>query len=115
MLATVPKHKGTEKLQADIKHRLSQERKEAHSKGAPHSVPFYLVEKEGAAQVALAGPPNSAQKEARMKLRDLIAATREFAGVTGRITLDEKRNAVKTGVFLGIKDRSYYFVGTVEP
>ncbi len=59
MLATVPKHKGTEKLQADIKHRLSQERKEAHSKGAPHSVPFYLVEKEGAAQVALAGPPNS--------------------------------------------------------
>ncbi len=44
MLATVPKHKGTEKLQADIKHRLSQERKEAHKKGAAHSPPFYLVE-----------------------------------------------------------------------
>jgi ribosome-interacting GTPase 1 len=59
MLATMPKHKGTEKLQADIKHRLSQERNEAHRKGTPHSAPFYLVEKEGAAQVALAGPPNS--------------------------------------------------------
>jgi branched-chain amino acid transport system substrate-binding protein len=64
---------------------------------------------------ALSGPPNSAQKEARAKLRDLIAATKEYAGVTGRISLDGKRNAVKTGVFLGIKDRNYYFVGTVEP
>jgi len=64
---------------------------------------------------ALSGPPNSQQKEARAKLRDLIAGTKDYAGVTGRISLDEHRNAVKTGVFLGIKDRSYYFVGTVEP
>ena len=63
MLATVPKHKGTEKLQADIKHRLSQERKEAQKKGATHSTPFYLVEKEGAAQVALVGPPNSGKSQ----------------------------------------------------
>jgi small GTP-binding protein len=63
MLATLPKHKGTEKLQADIKHRLSQERKEAHKKGASHSAPFYLVEKEGAAQVALVGPPNSGKSQ----------------------------------------------------
>jgi branched-chain amino acid transport system substrate-binding protein len=64
---------------------------------------------------SLGGPPNAQQKEARAKLRDLIAATKDYAGVTGRISLDERRNAVKTGVFLGIKDRSYYFVGTVEP
>jgi branched-chain amino acid transport system substrate-binding protein len=64
---------------------------------------------------ALAGPPNAQQKEARAKLRSLIAATKDYPGVTGRISLDEQRNAVKTGVFLGIKDRSYYFVGTVEP
>jgi len=63
MLATLPKHKGTEKLQADIKHRLSQERKEAHKKGASHSAAFYLVEKEGAAQVALVGPPNSGKSQ----------------------------------------------------
>jgi len=59
MLATVPKHKGTEKLQADIKRRLSQERKEAHKKGGSRSAPVYLVEKEGAGQLALIGPPNS--------------------------------------------------------
>ena len=33
MLATLPKHKGTEKMQADIKRRLSQARKEAQKKG----------------------------------------------------------------------------------
>ncbi|MCL6546236.1 MAG: 50S ribosome-binding GTPase [Bryobacteraceae bacterium] len=59
MLATVPKHKGTEKLQADIKRRLSQERKEAHKKGGSRSAPVFLVEKEGAGQLALIGPPNS--------------------------------------------------------
>jgi len=63
MLATVPKHKGTEKLQADIKRRLSEERKESQKKGATHSAPFYLVEKEGAGQVVLIGPPNSGKSQ----------------------------------------------------
>ena len=63
MLATVPKHKGTEKLQADIKRRLSQTRKESQKKGAAHSAPFYLVEREGAGQVALVGPPNSGKSQ----------------------------------------------------
>ncbi len=63
MLATVPKHKGTDKLQADIKHRLSQERKDSQKKGATHSVPFYLVEREGAGQVVLLGPPNSGKSQ----------------------------------------------------
>jgi hypothetical protein len=59
MLATIPKHKGTEKLQADLKRRLSQARKESAKKGAAHSTPFYLVDKEGSGQVVLLGPPNS--------------------------------------------------------
>jgi len=48
MLATIPKHKGTEKMQADIKHRLAQARKDSQKKGAAHSTPFYLVRREGA-------------------------------------------------------------------
>ncbi len=63
MMATLPKHKGTEKMQADIRRRLSQARKESQKKGAAHAAPFYLVEKEGAAQVALAGPPNSGKSQ----------------------------------------------------
>lgn len=59
MLATLPKHKGTEKMQADLRRRLSQTRKEAQKKGGAHTAPFYWVEHEGAGQVALIGPPNS--------------------------------------------------------
>jgi hypothetical protein len=59
MLGAIPKHKGTEKMQADIKRRLSQLRKEqqktAHSKGPD---PFH-VPKSGAGQVVLVGPPNT--------------------------------------------------------
>jgi branched-chain amino acid transport system substrate-binding protein len=63
----------------------------------------------------LKGPRNDAQKAARAKLRDLIAATKDYPGVAGRITLDAKRNAVKPAVFIGIQNRQYQFVATVEP
>ncbi len=63
MLATVPKHKGTEKLQADIKRRLSQARKESQKKGGAHAAPIYLVKREGAGQVVLVGPPNSGKSQ----------------------------------------------------
>ncbi len=59
MYAALPKHKGTEKLQADIKRRLSQARREGQKKGASHAPPFYIVPREGAGQVALVGPANS--------------------------------------------------------
>lgn len=64
---------------------------------------------------SLMGPRNDEQKAARAKLRDLIAATKDYPGVAGRITLDAKRNAVKPAVFIGIQDRAYKFVATVEP
>lgn len=59
MLATIPKHKGTEKLQGDIKHRISQLRKGSDKKkGAHHRESNFYVEKEGAGQVVILGPPN---------------------------------------------------------
>jgi ribosome-interacting GTPase 1 len=63
MMATIPKHKGTEKLQAEIKRRLSQARKDSQKKGASHAAPFYLIKKEGAGQVVLVGPPNSGKSQ----------------------------------------------------
>src|ERR1022692_835010 len=51
MLSTVPKHKGTEKLQADLKHRLSQARKETQKRGPVHAAPSYVIPTEGAGQV----------------------------------------------------------------
>ncbi|HTY89280.1 MAG TPA: GTPase [Candidatus Acidoferrum sp.] len=60
MLATVPKHKGTEKLQADIKHRLSQLRRDQQRAGhtAKGPDPFHIA-RSGAGQVVLIGPPNT--------------------------------------------------------
>lgn len=63
MMATIPRHKGTEKLQADIKRRLSHARKESQKKGAAHQTPFYVVKREGAGQVVLVGPPNSGKSQ----------------------------------------------------
>jgi hypothetical protein len=61
MLATIPKHKGTEKMQGDIKRRIAKlrERMEQRRRSGKGSGPTYHVAREGAAQVALVGPPNS--------------------------------------------------------
>jgi ribosome-interacting GTPase 1 len=59
LIATVPKHKGTDKLRADLRRRLSQLRKEAASRKRSGRGDLYVVQKEGAAQIALAGFPNS--------------------------------------------------------
>jgi branched-chain amino acid transport system substrate-binding protein len=49
------------------------------------------------------------------KLRDAIAATKGFAGVTGKITIDEQRNATKSAVILTVKDGKFKYVETVAP
>ena len=49
------------------------------------------------------------------KLRDAIAQTKDFAGVTGRITLDADRNANKPAVVLEIKDGKFVFRETINP
>jgi branched-chain amino acid transport system substrate-binding protein len=48
-------------------------------------------------------------------LRDAIAATKDFPGITGKITLDDKRNANKPAVILEIKDGKFVYTETVVP
>ncbi|MBM7115380.1 ABC transporter substrate-binding protein [Archangium primigenium] len=48
-------------------------------------------------------------------LRDAIAKTRDFQGVTGTISLDAQRNAVKPAVVLQVRDGKAEFVTTVHP
>jgi len=60
MLRTIPKHKGTEKMQAEIKRRISRLRAEMKRRPAvAKQRPFWHVEREGAGQVLLVGPPNA--------------------------------------------------------
>jgi ribosome-interacting GTPase 1 len=59
MLSTIPKHKGTDKLQADIKRRISKLRNRISQRGKGRKGPSYHVKPEGAGQIALTGPPNA--------------------------------------------------------
>jgi branched-chain amino acid transport system substrate-binding protein len=67
---------------------------------------------------ALIGGAGGAKQQARAKaearLRDMLAATRDFPGVTGDITLDENRNAHKSAVVLQVKDGKYKFVERIS-
>jgi ribosome-interacting GTPase 1 len=57
MLRVIPKHKGTDGLQGDLKARLAKLRREP--KKGPTSGQRRSIPREGAAQVALVGPPNT--------------------------------------------------------
>lgn len=59
MLSAIPKHKGTEKMQADLKRRLSQLRREKQKSGPGKGVDPFHIPKTGAGQVVLTGPPNT--------------------------------------------------------
>ena len=49
------------------------------------------------------------------KLRDAIASTKNFPGVSGTITINPERNATKSAVILTIKDGAVHYFDTVQP
>jgi branched-chain amino acid transport system substrate-binding protein len=51
----------------------------------------------------------------RAAIRDAIAQTKNFHGVTGSITLDEKRNATKSAVVLEVEKGKTKYVDTIAP
>ena len=82
MLRAIPKHKGTEKMQADLKRRISQFRKVAGKKTASKGPDPFHIPKGGAGQVILVGPPNvgksmlaAATTNAPVKVADYPYAT----------------------------------------
>ncbi len=78
MLRTIPKHKGTEHLQRDIKTRIKQLTDElsAPRKSGARTGPSYSVRPEGAAQIALLGPPNSGKSQ----LHHILTGARSEVG-----------------------------------
>ncbi len=49
------------------------------------------------------------------KLRDAIAQTANFSGITGTITLDKDRNAVKPAVVLKLENGKFVYTTTIYP
>ena len=63
MMKLIPKHKGTEKLQADIKRRIAALRKGEKGKGkTSHHDPF-RIERAGAGRLVLLGAPNTGKSK----------------------------------------------------
>ncbi len=77
MLRTIPKHKGTDKMQGDIKRRIAQTKERmdgdrARKRGGASLV----VRREGAGKVVLIGPPNTGKSQ---MICSLTNATPEVA------------------------------------
>ncbi len=77
MLRTIPKHKGTEHVQGDIKKKIKELTEElaGPKKGGARSGPLTTIRPEGAAQVALLGPPNTGKSTLHDALTGSGAAT----------------------------------------
>ncbi len=64
MLKIIPKHKGTEKLQAEIKAKIAKVKKSSESKGSSGKHKgLDNIPREGAAQIPLVGPPNAGKSQ----------------------------------------------------
>jgi len=83
MYATIPKHKGTEKLRADIKRRISKLReKEKQSGKKGKRFDEYHVVRQGAGQIVMLGPPNSGRSSLLARLTAAIPEIADYPHTT---------------------------------
>jgi branched-chain amino acid transport system substrate-binding protein len=49
------------------------------------------------------------------KVRDAIASTKDFPGVTGNVSINQERNAVKSAVIVKVENGKYLLTETIKP
>ena len=84
MLSVIPKHKGTDHLQADLKHRIKEldEELAGPKRGGARGSPALVVRPEGAAQLALVGAPNSGKSLLHARLTGSSARSGPYPHTT---------------------------------
>jgi branched-chain amino acid transport system substrate-binding protein len=67
------------------------------------------------AAMVLADAMKRAKSLSPVDIRAALAATKDFQGVTGRISIDQQRNAVKPAVVLKVVNGSFVYDSTIRP
>lgn len=87
MLAVMPKHKGTDKLKAMLRERISKLREQALlKKGGAKQKTAYSIEKEGAAQIPVIGLPNTGKSSLVRLLTKAVPEVAPFPHTTHKPT-----------------------------
>ena len=81
MLAIMPKHKGTDHLRAELRSRISKLTQLAAKKTGAQRASM-MVEKEGAAQVAIIGLPNAGKSQLIASVTSALPAVAEYPFTT---------------------------------
>jgi hypothetical protein len=77
MLAIMPKHKGTDHLRAELRGRISKLTQQLSKKSGAQRASM-MIEKEGAAQVAVIGLPNSGKSQLVASITNASPAVAEY-------------------------------------
>jgi len=80
-----------------------------------HTLPDGMAPLGYDAMMILGQAINTAGSTDGTKIRDALTNVKDYPGVTGNITIDEKRNAKKAAVVLEVKGSQANFVTTVPP
>jgi ribosome-interacting GTPase 1 len=83
MLAIMPKHKGTDKLRADLRRRIAKFSEEALRRpSAGRKGSAYNIRKEGAGQIVLVGLPNAGKSQLVSTLTDAFTTVADYPYAT---------------------------------